>query len=227
MSNIEIVIVVEGKTEQTFVRDVLAPEMSHKGLYLHAALIGKNGHKGGNICFERAETDISKFLAQRTDTYVSTMFDYFRIDSEWPGYQASSQQTGATLTAGDKAEALEQATHQNMITRFPKCEAETRFIPYIQMHEFEALLFSCASTLASKMEIQEPVIKGILAAYANPEEINTCPEKAPSKRLKVLKKGYRKVVMGKTISKAIGIQGIRKQCPHFNDWLTKLENLAS
>jgi len=31
--------------------------------------------------------------------------------------------------------------------------------------------------------------------------------------------------MGKVIAEAIGIPGIRKQCSHFNDWLTKLEEL--
>ncbi|MEA2085388.1 MAG: hypothetical protein U9O82_14345 [Thermodesulfobacteriota bacterium] len=55
MSSVEIYIVVEGPTEQTFVRDVLAPQMAHKGIYLHTALIGKPGHKGGNIQFDRAK----------------------------------------------------------------------------------------------------------------------------------------------------------------------------
>lgn len=85
MSSIEIYIIVEGQTEQTFVRDVLAPQMKHKEIYLLPSLIGKPGQKGGNIRFDRAKTDIGNFLKQRTGTYVSTMFDYFRIDSRWPG----------------------------------------------------------------------------------------------------------------------------------------------
>jgi hypothetical protein len=92
MSNVEIYIVVEGQTEQTFVRDVPAPQMAHKGIYLHPALIGKPGHKGGDIRFDRAKNDIGNFLRQRKDTYISTMFDYFRIDSKWPGRRKIHQQ---------------------------------------------------------------------------------------------------------------------------------------
>lgn len=93
------------------------------------------------------------------------------------------------------------------------------------MHDFEALLFSDADILAEKTEIEVSLIREIIEAYDNPEEINDDPAKAPGKRLESLKNGYRKVAMGKTISEAIGIQVIRGQCPHFNSWLEKLELL--
>jgi hypothetical protein len=60
----------------------------------------------------------------------------------------------------------------------------------------------------------------------HPEEINDEPNSAPSNRIQALKNDYRKVAMGKTVSEAIGIQTIRKQCPHFNSWLNKLENFT-
>jgi hypothetical protein len=72
MNSIEIYIIVEGQTEQTFVRDVLAPQMANKGIYLYPALIGKPGHKGGNIRFDRVKQDIGHFLKQRNDTYMGT-----------------------------------------------------------------------------------------------------------------------------------------------------------
>lgn len=143
MNNVEIYIVVEGQTEQTFVRHILAPDMA-KGFFLHAALIGKSGHKGGNIIFDRATIDIGNFLKERSDIYVSTMFDYFRIDDNWPGRDFIIQQikNGATLSAAEKANALENATLTRIKKLFPNCNAEGRFVPYIEMHEFEALLFS-------------------------------------------------------------------------------------
>ncbi|MBN2315599.1 MAG: hypothetical protein JXM79_16845 [Sedimentisphaerales bacterium] len=52
MSNISVYIIVEGQTEQTFVRDLLAPEMGGQGIFLYPVLIGKPGHKGGNVQFE-------------------------------------------------------------------------------------------------------------------------------------------------------------------------------
>lgn len=229
MNSVAIHIVVEGSTEQTFVRDVLAPWMAPKGIYLYPALIGKPGHKGGDIRFDKAKNDIGNFLRQRNDTYITTMFDYFRIDSEWPGKADALRQVkdGTTLTASQKARMLEVATSNEILRTFPGCDAENRFVPYIEMHEFEALLFSDAAILADKTQIDAALIRKIIEKYDNPEEINDDPANAPGKRLESLKDGYRKVAMGKTISEAIGIAAIRGQCPHFNDWLTKLENLKT
>ena len=198
MNSVDIYIVVEGQTEQTFVRDVLAPQMAHKGIYLHPALIGKPGHKGGDIRFDRAKNDIGNFLRQRNDTYISTMFDYFRIDSKWPGRAEVRQQirNGATLTAIHKAKILETATRNEIVRSFPGCGSENRFIPYIEMHEFEALLFSDVDVLAEKTGIDVAQIRIIIEWFDNPEEINDDPVKAPSKRLGTLKSGYRKVAMG-------------------------------
>ncbi len=227
MNSVDIYIVVEGQTEQTCVRDVLAPQIAHNGIYLHPTLIGNPGHKGGDIRFDRAKIDICNFLKQRNDTYISTMFDYFRIDSKWPGKAEVHRQiqNGTTLTAIDKAEILETATRNEIVKIFSGCNSENRFIPYIEMHEFEALLFSDVDILAEKTEIDVSHIRGIINEYNNPEEINDDPVKAPSKQLRALKNGYRKVAMGKSVSAAIGIQAIRKQCLHFDNWLTKLEHL--
>jgi hypothetical protein len=88
MNNVEVYVIVEGQTEQTFIREVLAPYLSYKSIYLHPALIGKPGHKGGDIRFERAMSDIGSLLKQRFNIYVSTMFDYFRIEPGWPGQKS-------------------------------------------------------------------------------------------------------------------------------------------
>jgi hypothetical protein len=227
MNNVNIYIVVEGQTEQTFVRDVLAPHMAEKGIHLFPALIGMPGHKGGDIRFDRARNDLGNFLRQRNDTYISTMFDYFRIDSGWPGKTVVGQhiQNGNTLTAVRKATIIEIATYDEIVKTFTGCDSKDRFVSYIEMHEFEALLFSDANILAEKTEIDVSLIRRIIEAYDNPEEINDHPANAPGKRLEALKNGYRKVALGKVVSEAIGIQGIRRKCPHFDNWLTKLEGL--
>lgn len=227
MSSISVYIVVEGQTEQTFVRDILAPQMANHGIYLHPSLIGKPGHKGGCVRFDRAKNDIGNFLKQRPDIYVSTMLDYSGIDSEWPGKADVIQriQDGGCVTAIQKAEIIEAATLEEIIEAFANCTAGSRFVPYIEMHEFEALLFSDADILADMIEIDISKIQQTIYMYNNPEEINDDPAQAPSKRLEVLRNGYRKVADGKSIAEAIGIQAIRNQCPHFNTWLTKLEQL--
>lgn len=146
VNNIEVFLVVEGQTEQTFIRDILAPEMAQKGIYLQAALIGKPGHKGGDIRFERAKEDIGNFLAQRDNTFVSTMLDYFRIDISWPGRHLVNQkiQAGMKLSAIQKAQLIEEETLKKIIELFPNYQAEKRFIPYIECmnlrHYFLAML---------------------------------------------------------------------------------------
>lgn len=228
MNSIDIYIVVEGPTEQTFVRDVLAPWIvTDKRIYLYPVLIGKPGHKGGDVRFDRARDDIGKLLKQRNDTYISTMFDYFRIDSNWPGKEEirRQQQRGGTLTANQKAGILETATYDEITKIFSGYNAENRFVPYIEMHEFEALLFSDADILAEKTGIDVSLIQSVIEEYENPEEINDHPEKAPGKRLEALKNGYRKVAMGKAVSETIGTDGIRQKCPHFDAWLAILQRL--
>ena len=120
MNSFHIHVIVEGPTEQTFVRDVLAPEIAHEGIYLNPRRIGTPGHKGGDVRFDRAKTDICQCLREKNDTYVSTMFDYFRIDPKWPGKAEVNRQikTGATLTATGKAEILEVATHNEIDKAF-------------------------------------------------------------------------------------------------------------
>ena len=132
---------------------------------------------------------------------------------------------GRFLTAIEKAEILELATRDEVMKVFTDYDAAHRFIPYIEMHEFEALLFSNPDVLAEKIDINVSQIQEILEDYNSPEEINDDPARAPSMRLVALKSGYRKVADGKAISEAIGIPTIRKHCAHFSDWLTRLEHL--
>jgi hypothetical protein len=225
---VRVYVVVEGPTERTFVRDVLAPAMSCQGVHLYPALIGGSSHKGGNIRFDRAKTDIRNFLRQRPDTYVSTMFDYFRIDADWPGRADALRRvrSGATLRAGERATILETAMQRAIEEACPNLDVQRRFVPYIGMHEFEALLFSDARILSEKAEIDISVVDRILDECGEPEEINDDPQKAPSRQIMALNSSYRKVAMGKTITETIGIRTPRKKCTHFDEWLVRLEGLT-
>ena len=229
MSSAVVMLVVEGQTEQTFVRELLAPYLAERQVYLQAALIGKPGHKGGNIRWERAQVDIGNFLRQRSDTYVSTMLDYFRIDADWPGLDQVRQQQagGVLLNAHRKAAIVEQAMKRMASTAFTALAGERRFIPYIEMHEFEALLFSDGAILANTLQVDANKIAAITAQFENPEEINDDPSQAPSKQLERLVRGYQKVVMGTSVATRIGIPKLRSACPHFDQWVNQLENLGT
>lgn len=229
MSSLSVYIVVEGQTEQTFIREILAPALSLQRIYLYPALIGKPGHKGGDIRFDRAAKDIGQFLKQRSNTFVSTMFDYFRIDPAWPGLEKVQRQSegGAKLAPQQKAGTLESATYEAVIKAYPDTNAQERFIPYIEMHEFEALLFSDADILAERTQIDLGTIQAVLEQHGDPEAINDDPAQAPSKQILNHNPSYRKVAMGKVITEAIGIPTLRQKCSHFDQWLSKLENLKN
>jgi len=223
MSSAAVIAIVEGQTEQTFIREVLAPELAKRSVFISAALLGRPGHKGGNVSFVRALDDIGRHLKQRPDTYVTTLLDFFRIDPGWPG----RSDIGAGGSARAKAAVIERATLAAVKAKYPSLDIDRRFLPYVAMHEFEALLFSEAGILADALGVTEESILEIIQAYGEPEAINDRPQTAPSKRIAQLRRGYRKVTMGSSIARSIGIGRMRRECPHFDRWLTRLEQLPS
>jgi hypothetical protein len=100
-----------------------------------------------------------------------------------------------------------------------------RFIPFVIMHEFEGLLFSDCTAFARSIGQTRiaPSFQAIRDQFPTPEEINDSPITAPSKRVQELVAGYEKPFHGTLAALEIGLQSIRAQCPHFNDWLVRLE----
>ena len=102
-----------------------------------------------------------------------------------------------------------------------------RFIPYVMMHEFEAMLFSdCqhSHTAIGRMDLT-PNLQSIRDDFNTPEEIDDSPDTAPSKRIEALLPAYQKTTMGLQAAQSIGLESIRNQCPHFDAWLHRLETL--
>lgn len=229
MSFKQVAVVVEGACERDFLQSVVAPSLGSKGVYLSASLIGKVGHKGGNVKFERFVTDVRNYLSQRSDLVVSMMVDFFRLDPNWPGMPKLQQHinSGASLTLKEKAEALGQATVQALQQKIPAIvDIEQRFIPYIQMHEYEALLFSQKEVLIEHLNIDEQRINKVLQQYETPEHINTNPNKAPAAQLQALSpRKYHKRRDGIVIAQKIGLYTIRQQCPIFDGWINSLEQV--
>lgn len=222
----EVFIIVEGRTEQTFIENILKPEFSYKGVMLHPCQIGNPGHKGGNINIDRFLNDFEKFLKQRNDTYISTMFDYYGIDSNWPGY-FSKEENERNLKAIDKYKKIIKKTKQYLFNKFPdyKDQIKNRFIPYFSMHEFESLLFTKPEILADKINISVNSIKSIVDNFDTIEDINDSPNNSPSKRIERLDFNYKKVINGFDIAKTIGLESIREKSKIFDNWLFKLESL--
>ena len=153
------------------------------------------------------------------------MVDYYGLpqagDRAWPG----RVQAGKTVFS-KKASIVETALKEDIQKVIGSNFNPDRFIPFVMMHEFEGLLFSdCA---AFSRGIGRPELEADFLAvrnlFSSPEEINDSPNTAPSKRVASLVAGYQKPLLGTLAILEIGLETIRRECSHFNDWLTRLEN---
>lgn len=215
-------IICEGQTEEMFIAEVLAPEFLRKKIYLLPALIGKPGHKGGNIKFERLLTDIRARLGD-SNAWCTTFFDFYGMPQNFPGKQQALQQISIAQKAGCVTQALTAALSDKI-----DANALRRFIPYVQMYEFEGLLFSAPTQLAhacSNPGLISP-LQAIRDQFATPEDINNSVQSAPSKRILQLQPGYDKPLHGAIAALETGLDAIRQECSLFNQWLEKISALA-
>ena len=214
----DVCILVEGETEARFVRDVLAPYLTDKNV--QAYHLNFKGH----VNFDRLDRMLSGVFGGRGRKHVSMMIDLFRIDTDWPGFEALPE----NASGAEKVTRIEQATAAEIQKRHPDWNVDERFIPYIQLHEFEALLFAAPAELSRVSGIGYSSIENVIQECGTPENINSGSETAPSKRLIRLSRAgrYDKTVVGVEVPKIVGIDIIRSQCPHFNEWVTRLERTA-
>ncbi len=221
MSNIIIYAIVEGKTEKEFVDKILMPYLYNKNIFIQGAIAKKSGQSGGDIKFSRIKNEIRVLLLQQSNVYVTTFIDLYGV-KEWPGKDVPNN-----LNPKQKADHINKLTHDKVNDFLPNINSQKRFIPYIAIHEFEAMLFSDPEILANKMSINKSDIDAIISKCGEPEKINNSPQTAPSKRLDnfMTKRKFDKTAMGIDIARKIGIDKIREKCPVFNAWIETLEQL--
>jgi len=220
---IEVIAIVEGKTEQVFIDSILRPYLAGKKIYISATQVSKPGQKGGDVKFPRVQKDLETHLKQRSDTYVTTFVDYYGI-KEWPGVtQVAPNSTPAHIAA-----VINSATKAAVVELFSEQQALHRFIPYIAIHEFEALLFSSPELLAKKLSATKEQIDKVLQDSGEPESVNNSRETAPSKRLDAwsVYNKFPKTTAGITVAKSIGIKTMREKCGQFNAWLNVFEEIV-
>lgn len=223
-----VYVLVEGQTEQAFVRDVLTPTLSTHGIYPQAVLLGKPGHKGGIRSFAVVQRDISNLLKQDANAFVTTLFDRYGLPSDWPGL-AESKQTAELPQAHSR---LCQAMHSEVSEKMGPDFRARRFLPYIQFYEIEAYLFAApdetARVLGSDARAED--LRDVVRENGGCEAINDDATTAPSRRIIALFPAYKK---GKGINahlsricSEVGVQTLRDACPLFNKWVEQLESLA-
>jgi len=220
---IRVHVICEGQTEEMFINEVLSDLFNPKGIYLYPSLIGKPGHKGGNIRYERLLTDVRARLLNDNTSYCTTFLDFYGLPTDFPGKQDASTKT----KSGNKAACLLSALKDALQADLGE-EPLRRFIPYVQMYEFEGILFSDIQALAKGIcqEALVPRFNSIRNKFDTPEEINDSPETAPSKRILKLFPEYDKPLHGSLAALEIGLESIRRECPLFDEWLKQIEALG-
>lgn len=218
-------VLCEGQTEELFCKEVLKPHLKSFGVVVkHQLLITnkKQGIKGGIISYSQVKRDLQMWIKQNVDKsyethFYTTMLDFYALPNDFPGYSDIDNHWVAV-------ENIESAFSDDI-----KC---SQFIPYIQMHEFEALVFCGLDYLIEEYpqcEKEIKKLKSVLSEYDGlPENINNSRHTAPSKQIIKALEGkywYDKPKSGAMVTSRVGIEHLREKCQHFDSWICRLKQL--
>lgn len=219
-----LIILVEGETEQEFVNRILAPYLVLRGLNteIRPIMIEKSGGGHGYSNIQHLKNTIRPILCRQDEPFVTTLIDHYGIDSErkLPGYTA--------ITTANTEERIRQM-ELILDKEIQKIKPYRFFIPYIQQHEFETMLFANPEV---GFDLEDEKIKQDIVAlcseFENIETINCTVEGAPSKRIKRIytanKRKYNKVSDAVDIIELTGIEKVLEKCPRFKNWVELLES---
>lgn len=220
---LRLYMTVEGQAEKAFADLALAPHLAHFNIEVKPRVVLTNrklGKRGGIFDFVKIQGDLTRLMNQdrHAEARFTTMIDFYALPPAFPGWAEAHKRTAPV----DKVKVLEQALHDQF--------GDVRFHPYIQLHEFEALLYCDLRELQCRLSDAAHAIASLQkeVSHLEPEEINEGAHTAPSKRiinhLPIYERS--KVRVGAPAAAAIGLPVLRAKCPHFNEWLTRLEQLT-
>lgn len=221
---IRVCVIVEGQTEEKFVAGPLAEALLPYQVYLTPIVLGVPGHRGGRTNYARVEKDVLRQLKQDPGSYCTTMIDYYGLGSGFPGTPVTT-----SLNNLQHVEHIERATKDDICSKIPEFRPDVRFIPYLSLHEYEALLFSDPDAFANALRWPDLAsrLHAVRNEFPTPEDINDSPTTAPSKRVIEIFPTYKKVIEGTFAARAVGIQKMRQECAHFRDWIERMEALPN
>lgn len=221
MTRIKLNITTEGETELKFVKNTLAVYLSKFDIDTFPRSVQTSkGFRGGMTTYQKAKKDIQTWLKQNSSSEwkFTTMFDLYGLPDDFPGYEEACKENDPY----EKVRVLEDA--------FEKDINDYRFIPYIQLHEFEALIFADPEKLNLEFPDKGAAIQKLveMSRGKNPELIDDHPDTAPSKRIIKEIQPYEKnkSTSGPSIVGSIGLPRLKEKCKHFGEWITRLEGLS-
>lgn len=213
----KLFIMVEGQTEERFAKDILTDYFFQNDIIAQPIIVttkivndGTN-FRGGWVSYSNTKRDILKLLSDSSVYKVTTMLDYYGLPSDFPEWDRNSDCYKSVSSA--EAAFYSDVNH-------------AKFLPYLQLHEFEGIIFSSpeaiVNTLGGGKQAKLLEVKKHLEHYHSPEEINHGPETHPSKRLIKMFKDYNKPLHGSLIAQRTGLDQILKKCPHFKNWIDSI-----
>jgi hypothetical protein len=221
--------VVEGQTEERFVNTVLRYHFAEQSIVTAAHCVTTRRdrraehlkHRGGLTTYVHARDDIRRWVQgdRSRNARFTTMFDLYGLPTDFPRYTDAAEASDPY----SRVEILETALREDI--------GDGRFIPYIQLHEFEALLFADPQRLDTQFPDSSSEIQLLVATaheLGSPELVDDGPTTAPSKRITVAipEYGSRKASAGPIVAAKIGLPVLQAQCRHFREWLRRLTEAA-
>lgn len=225
-------ITAEGQTEERFVKNVLAPYFGVRGVWADArcVLTSKNRRAGVEYrggwrrggAYSTAKKDICAWMRedQHKDVRFTTMFDLYGLPSDFPGYADAVQ----IKDPYRRVASLEAALGSDINAALN----DSRFIPYIQLHEFEALILADPRQLEWEFLEQDAAIARIADMVeregGNPELIDDGEMTSPSKRIigEIAEYEGKKAISGPLVAGMIGMEILLERCRHFSEWVNIL-----
>ena len=224
--DIRLNFVVEGQTEEAFVNRILIPHLADLDVWAFVRVVTtrrtrSRSFKGGLATYGQAKKDILTWMKEDggTDARFTTMFDLYALPADFPRFNDAAD----VQDPFEKVRILEEALAEDI--------SDYRFIPHLQLHEFEALLLSEPQSLNAQFDGTEAIqrLASMATQFESPEHIDDGVETAPSKRIisEIPGFGKLKASAGPLVAQRIGLPTMRRRCLHFGEWISKLEGLAA
>lgn len=224
----ELTVFCEGETERGFCDQVLRPHLFpehdrtiHTIEIEHSRHHGKVMRGGVSARYETMRRGILNELRRRKgrDMIFSSLIDLYRLPKDFPGKRGRRRNPRDPMAY---VTALEKAFGDDI--------GDPRFVPHLQLHEYETILFADPESFRIAFADCDRAIaelRTIAGLFPTIEHIDDGPTTAPSKRIIDLLPAYRgsKTSAGPDIAEYTGLSVIRSKCPHFDAWLTRLELL--
>ncbi|GBC94056.1 hypothetical protein HRbin15_02563 [bacterium HR15] len=217
----KILISVEGQTEEQFVERVLQPLFPSEQCFLQPIVLttrrdpSGRTYKGGIVSYARIHAEVKRLLGDTSADAVTTMYDYYGLPDDFPGKDTLKP----SWSPYEKVRHLECA--------FAKDINDPRFIPYLSLHEFEALLLADIPQVIQYLKQTYGTVRTKLLQHLSQSPEAVDENEPPSHRLQEACRSYSKLADGLLLAERIEIQTMRSRCPHFNDWVLQLQSKCS